>query len=575
MLCRPSRLLLIVITGWATLPDLDAAPAAKSTTARDDFNRKAAQLFHQHYSFHPWDESDHTVAGEDWSLPPWVKAAPYSGIKIDPKRVPADFPARIQREVRAEWREIEPREGALNFEGLRTAMLQASEGGKRAVKLGLGASVWETRYFRALNDPAIERITPGTAPAWMKALGVPIIAEKPNSSIPFQVVNLDIYHPAYHARYLRMIEALGRSGIPQMPELDLCYVHLVSPSRGEEGRGPPVGDPRRAIYEERLRAWAAAFRGVEYKLCHVSSAPEDLELCLRLGMGQRNGFVEHYLLHTQNPMLGQSLDPAGYLVVDERNPMIAENRASGDENEEYSAGHVVRFGPIETFPHRYHESMLRVLQMRRNFLWAEGGPWLINPPLLHYVALELGQTARTAPDAWCYLRESYVPDRRPGAPAGRVAAVKNFERWLFQRDSDGARTEATERVEVTPQMFEYAKTQRYDETARKTLTAEGQRLIRFGVEEAFLAGGPHAVAVKVTALDRGHAAWALEYRRADGSWAGRSVVAGGDTGEVKTVTFILRDACFPEGGPGGADLQIRAVRGDAVIRMVRVIKLAP
>lgn len=68
-----------------------------------------------------------------------------------------------------------------------------------------------------------------------------------------------IYHPAYHARFLKMVEAFGRSGIPQMKELDLCYVHLVSPSRGEEGRGPPVGDPRRALYEERLRAWAAGF----------------------------------------------------------------------------------------------------------------------------------------------------------------------------------------------------------------------------------------------------------------------------------------------------------------------------
>jgi hypothetical protein len=30
--------------------------------------------------------------------------------------------------------------------------------------------------------------------------------------------------------------------------------------------------------------------------------------------------------------------------------------------------------------------------MRRNFVWAEGGPWFINPPLLHYVALELGKS---------------------------------------------------------------------------------------------------------------------------------------------------------------------------------------
>lgn len=573
-LCSP-RLCLVLLMVSALASPFPCAGATKADSARDEFAKKAAQLFHAKYFFHPWDETEHTVAGEDWSLPPWAKAAPYSGIQIDPRLVPADFPARIQRVVRASWREVEPREGQRDFGALRAAIVKASDGGRCAVKIGLEASVWETRYFRALKDPAVARVTAGTAPEWLRALGVPVIEEKPNASIPFQVVNLDIYHPAYHARYLKMVEALGRSGIPQMKELDLCYVHLVSPSRGEEGRGPPVGDPRRALYEERLRAWAAAFRGVESKLCHVSSAPEDLELCLRLGMGQRNGFVEHYLQHTQNPMLAQSLDAAGYLVVDERNPLVAENRASGDENEEYSPAHVARFGPIETFPHRYHESMLRALQMRRNFLWAEGGPWLINPPLLHFVALELGQSAHTAANAWCYLRQSHVPDRSRGAPAGQVAAVKNFERWLYQRDGEGAQTEAVERVKVTDQMFEYAKTHRFDLTARKTRTADGQRLIHFGVDEAFLADGPHAVAVKVTYVDRGPAEWVLEYLRADGTTAARPPVATGNSGETKTATFLLREAYFPGRGPAGLDLQIRAVRGDAVIRFVRVIKLQP
>ena len=77
-------------------------------------------------------------------------------------------------------------------------------------------------------------------------------------------------------------------------------------------------------------------------------------------------------------------------MVDEACPLIAENRASGDENEEYVPGvHVPRFGPYEGWPHRYRESMLRMLQMRRNVFWAEGGRRLMNPPLLCYVSLEL------------------------------------------------------------------------------------------------------------------------------------------------------------------------------------------
>jgi hypothetical protein len=540
---------------------LPAPLVAMDAAQKSDFDLKAEKLFSKKYFFHAWNETDHTVDGEDWSLPPWVKPAPYSGIQINPKLVSDAFPGRIQHAVHASWRETETREGTFDFSGVREKILQASANGRNAVKMGLGASVWETRYFRSLKDNTITKTETGSAPRWLKDHGIPLIEEKPNKSIPFQVVNMDIYHPEYHRRYLRLVAAFGKSGIPQMKELDICYLHLVSASRGEEGAGPPVDDPRRRLFEERLRAWADAFKGVAHKLCLVSNKEEDMALALKLGMGQRNGFVEHYMMHVNNAGMGQELDANGYLVVNENCPLIAENRASGDENEEYTWLLVERFGPIETFPHRYHEATLRMLQMRRNFVWAEGGPWLINPPLLHYMALELGKNARTAPDAWCYLRESVVKGGKHGQP------VKNFERWLYQRDADGARTEPTAKVEVPPQMFEFHPNHLYDFTARKTQTA-----IRFGVDENFLTGGPHSVAVKITYLDSGNAEWQLEYFTGANQTASRKVTCG-NTGAAKTVTFILKDAHFPGTGYTGKDLQIRALKGDAVIRFVRVIKL--
>jgi hypothetical protein len=234
-----------------------------------DFDRKAAALFTKNYSFHAWNESDHTVDGEDWSLPLWVKPARYSGVQISPNLVCAEFPGRIQRAVRASWRETEPTEGVFDFSALRQEILKESEGGKYAIKVGLGASVWETRYFQSMQVRTIRKTDIGTAPRWLKPYGIPMIEEPPNKSVPFQVVNMDIYHPEYHKRYLKLVEAFGRSGIPQMKELDICYLHLVSASRGEEGSGPPVGDPKRKLYEERLQAWAKAFKGVAYKLCIV------------------------------------------------------------------------------------------------------------------------------------------------------------------------------------------------------------------------------------------------------------------------------------------------------------------
>jgi hypothetical protein len=89
--------------------------------------------------------------------------------------------------------------------------------------------------------------------------------------------------------------------------------------------------------------------------------------------------------------------------------------------------------------------------------------------------LELGKTAQDAPDVWCYLRESVVKSGQRGHP------VKNFERWLYQRDAEGARTLATEKVDVPTQMFEFDRNHLYDLTARQTQRAMGQTMIRFGV----------------------------------------------------------------------------------------------
>jgi hypothetical protein len=558
---RCHALLALVVALTIGLPPDSAggAPPQASRSATDDFNARAARVFHREYFFHRWNESDHTVDGEDWSLPPGVRAAPYSGITA-PKAASTDFPGRIQRSVKPTWRSVEPEEGRFDIAPLRAAILEASEQGRYSVRIGLAATVWETRYFRQLGDPTVARVEVGSAPRWLTRYGIPIIEERPNASTPFQVVNFDIYHPEYHRRYLRLVAEFGRSGIPQMKELDQCYLHLRSASRGEEGKGPELTDPNRRLYEERLHAWAAAFQGVAFKLCNVSGGEDDIALCSQLGMGQRNGFVEHYLLHAPNAALGQELDAEGYLVVNEQCPIIAENRASGDENEEYQ--NEVRFGPLATFPHRYHESMLRALQMRRNFLWAETGNWLVNPPLLHYVALELGQTVRTAPDAWCYLRESRT----------RQHTVRNFERWLFQRDAEGARAVPTEKVDVPEQMFEFHRSHLYDYTARRTDRANGQTMIRFAVDDAFLSGGPHRVAVKITYLDRDHTQWDLAFQASDQKRAVRSVTCG-NTGKVRTVTFLLPDAVFPGRGYTGSDLQITATKGDAVIRLVRVIKL--
>ena len=161
-------------------------------------------------------------------------------------------------------------------------------------------------------------------------------------------------------------------------------------------------------------------------------------LAQELGIGQRSGFVETYLIHATNPHLGQRVTEHRYLVVDERNPWIQGGRLFGDENEEYLWRERLH-GLPGTSPYRFHNSMLRFLQMRRNYLYTHSET--PDPELLHYVLLTMGKGIDGTPDAWCALRESHLSQFHV---YGTEGPMKNLERWLHQRDRPGFETVAVE-----------------------------------------------------------------------------------------------------------------------------------
>jgi hypothetical protein len=509
----------------------------------------------------PWRAADDVIDGWDWSLPPGTRPAARSGVCYGGR---GKVPGNKLILLAWPWMKIERQEGVYDFEPLRQKIKDVAATADGVI-LSVRAAVWDMTGQLAPRGNSSE----SAAPRWLvEKYGVPVIDERPMSNVaqPFQVHNLDLAHPKYREKYLAFIQAFGASGIPQMPEVKFAYMHNRSSSRGEEGR-VQEGTPLAAAMRDYLDAWARAYKGVEFKLAYVEAAGGLLQHAYDLGMGQRNGFVEVYLGNCSNPMLGQRVDEEGYLVVDETCPPIAENRAFGDENEEYTPFFIPRFGPADTWPHRYRESMLRVLQMRRNFVWSEPTP-AVDPPLLAYVSLELGRSVRDAPDAWCYLRES------PVRVDGKVRPVKNFERWLYQRDRQGARTTAACKVDhpAAPVLMApgVPQDQQYDLTARRTDAAAGNTRIGFALDDRFLSGGPHKAAVKVTYRDVGTGKWNLAVRAPQGETV--RTVSCGDTGGVKTATFFLGAAVFPAKDLD-FDFEVRALDGDATISFVRVIRL--
>jgi len=520
----------------------------------------------------PWRTEDDVIDGWDWSLPPGVRPVPYSGF-VCSQREDRIFPGNKVAHLRATWRQVEPEEGVYDFEHIKERLKDVPDG-------FIG---YEFGLYGATHD---------VVPEWLLKKYDPPLIDMGDVEGRFRLRNVPIWDERIHRHYLKLVEAFGRSGIPRMKELLVTYVHGISRSRGEEFWMPRdvtawceentglTPERLEKCMKERLTAWARAYRGVEYKLSWVGAGGDFggkreyaglgdrlIEHTYRLGMGQRCGFVEMYLYHYDNPYLGQHLNEEGYLEVDEACPPIAEGRAFGDENEEYSKVMEVRFGPMETFHHRYRESMIRALQMRRNFLWISPSSVDQDPPLTAYVSLELGRKVADAPDAWCYLRESYA--RKPGK-RDEPRPMKNFERWLYQRDRDGYRTVPARKVKQHERMWISPEGYKYDLIARRTDRASGNDRIGFALDDRFLSGGPHKTAIKVTYWDVGGGTWSLCCKTGRGEVRRR--IECGDTDKARTATFFFDDAFFPAKGLD-YDFEIRAVEGDATISFVRVIKL--
>jgi hypothetical protein len=365
------------------------------------------------------------------------------------------------------------------------------------------------------------------------------------------------------------------------PRIHAYYIHSPSPTRGEEADGPPVDSPKRPVFLDRLQKWAKVMGNNKKKAMLVSSADVDLDESIKLGFGQRGGFVENYLYILKNKNLGLSVNPQGYIEVDETVPMIAQARRSGDENEAYSFIPLLkdRFGGYSSFTHRYRESVLRIMQMRRTNFWTENVNGYIETPLLQMAALSIAKDVTNTADAWVYLRQSNLdPSPKHGVtmpnstlnPSGTIP-IKNFERWLYQRDDANIRTDAVVAKGQGGKQLYRADAEEYDYVARRTKRAAGSTQIGFALDDRFISGNSPAVAIKVTYLDSGNDQWELRYTTQQGQQATRKMT-NQNTGEFKTVTWIVNDAKFAAQDKSN-DFFLATTTGDLTASFVRVIKL--
>ena len=367
------------------------------------------------------------------------------------------------------------------------------------------------------------------------------------------------------------------------------YIHGISPSRGEEWVLRPVdieewekkagltADLLAQCLRARVDGMLKAFHGVEYKLAfmggpiggnkkeYVEKTSGLLEYALEHGTGWRGGGVDFQHTLFQNPALGSAITSDGYCVVDKELPIHKENRYCGDENEEYGKYWEWRFGPVEKHAYRHRLCVLKGVLLGQNFQMVSPETLKLNPEVNQYAMLSQGRHAENSPDAFAYLRECAI--RAGKAPL----IVKNLERWLIQRDVDGHRSVASERVDRFPLSMD-PPDRHYDFDARRTDLKNGQSGLAFQLAAKFWPK-PGPALVKVTFTDREQAAWHVEHADAAGQRRSTDKVQNSGDGQLKTATFRIGSLAAAQSFPDRMDFRIVTDGpGDVTVTVVRVVK---
>lgn len=529
------------------------------------------------------------IEGEDYSLPDWCQPEEYSGF-IGDRDIPRPEGSMKVENWYVSWAYLEPEKGQYNWDYVDQRLAAAAEGGYK-----LNMHLQSITYGGGDDSRGI--VVSRKVPDWVLEEFDLTEDDLINLGWEFDLLIIPGWHAGISEAFNDLIRAFGERGYPQSPQIASAYIHAISPSRGEEfwmtqsaldvledGHGFNK-DSLDGWITSRFDAYGDAFAGVTHKLVWVGkqgawrylSSGEYADLAMRLvedawamGAGNRSSAVEIFNTWLNEPALGQEVNENGYMTVDESLPPMNSVRFFGDENEEYGEEWIGRYGSLAGEPLRFRFSMLRSLQMRMRFLWTCPEAEVINSPLHYYVGMSLGKDVNNSPDAWSYLRES--PVSTSNSP---VAVVKNFERWLTQRDFPRGMTVPTQR---TFREF-YAGSnhgagpdQWYDDLARRTDIESGNDFIYFDLDDRFNVSG--AVQIKVEILDDSQTSWHIEYTNTQHNLTSTDAYPNQGDGMIKTVSFTINEPSFLNGLENNMDFRIVCDGpGDVTVRWVRLVRM--
>ncbi len=521
----------------------------------------------------PADYTISSVLGEDYSLPSSVTASSFSGY------VCSNCVNASTTFIWTNWRTMEPQNTSPRTYDWTNLDYQIA----RAASLGKKVSL----MIHSTVAGGVGEIS--AVPDWVYTeFNLPPYDQLVNMGGTSQIRIIPSWRPEIRARFEEFIAAFG-ARYNNNNTIESIYITAVSHAAGEElwisnpqlttlesewGLTPTV---LQTWLESRMAAWLQALPGEERKLVWVGSdhglsynqrndfqavAKNLIDYAKSHGIGGRAGLVEAYLADVGDYLWDNYKDGNGYIYVNEDSARF-DGRYWGDENEEYGPN-FTRYGVDHSSPVRYRFAIMRTLQARMRFLWTTQVTEAINPPLSNYARLSFGKNVYTSPDAWSFLFQS---------PQLNTTPLKNFERWLIQRDIAGGMTVPTERVFrafdaggawQTPSLY-------YDDTARRTDFASNNNYIYFALDDRFTTSG--SVQIKVEMLDNSQTSWHLDYYNSSGVLSSTRSIVNANDNQKKTYTITLNNPTFSNQFNSAMDFRlVNEGPGNITVRWVRLVR---
>lgn len=513
--------------------------------------------------------------GSDWSLPDLVQASSRSGgLYMD--RNP-DSSSLSLKGITLSWANLNPAKNQYDFSDLDTALGMAKNESYQII-IRLKCHVVARRNLSGAMDANCPYV-----PQWVLNLHSPAQFVTRDTSEKYIRVAAP-WDTGLQKEFLTFISFFGQQGYLADERIAGIYITGISSSLGEEfwlhcdylQNALNAGMTENLLlmtYKNRIDAWIDASCENVHKLIWIGyggiqnsgyDGDQLNDYALDLGLGWRHGGPENYH-DILPPEVGQTYTN-GYLEADWSHPLRDGQRIFLGEIE-YIFEQPDPANAQAEQTHMTESAIMRMAQLGMNYAWTSADFLEYAPQMFEWWTLTAGKDPWDSPDAVCWLRQDAIYVKTHA----KVYPIKNFERFLYQRDEAEARTVPALPVNRAA-FWNDPSEKNFDYSARATDVCNDSDKMIFSLESGFLNTLNTPFTIKITYFDNTVSQWVLEVPAGEG-YLQSSTITGESNDTLKTVTFTINTIPDNTNLDNHCAFRLRVLNDqDVTVKFARVIK---